>query len=83
MSPGPHPGGVEGSGLGGLQAHTGGGGIPACTEADPPPQLTATAAGGTHPNGMHSCYYVKFSVNGKSGRGSNCYLTIILKLYII
>ena len=30
-----------------------GGGIPACTETDP---LTATAAGGTHPTGMLSCY---------------------------
>ena len=70
---------VEGSGLGGLQAHTQGeversglrgspgphpgeppgphqGGSPACTEADTPhPQQTATAAGGTHPTGMHSC----------------------------
>ena len=30
-------------------------GIPACTEADPPGE-TATAAHGTHPTGMHSCY---------------------------
>ena len=30
------------------------GSIPACTEADPPGE-TATAAGGTHPTGMHSC----------------------------
>ena len=45
---------------GGLQAHTQGGspgshlggGIPACTESDP---STATAVGGTHPTGMHSC----------------------------
>ena len=29
--------------------------IPACTEADPPPQQTATAAGGMYPTGMHSC----------------------------
>ena len=29
------------------------GGIPACSETDPP--WTATAAGGTHPTGMHSC----------------------------
>ena len=28
--------------------------IPTCTEADIPPQM-ATAAGGTHPIGMHSC----------------------------
>ena len=51
-SPGPHPGGGGSPGphLGGLQVHTKGG-IPACTEADP---LKATAAGGTHPTGMHS-----------------------------
>ena len=29
------------------------GGVPACTEVDPP-QLMATAVGGTHPTGMHS-----------------------------
>ena len=70
--PAPHPGGSlrglaggvsrptpEGvsrptPGRGGLQAHTQGGCIPACTEADTPP--TATAAGSTHPTGMHSCY---------------------------
>ena len=53
---------VEGSGQGGLQAHTWGVSrptlrgvcIPACTEADPS-QQTAIAAGGTHPTGMHSC----------------------------
>ena len=39
-SPGPHPRGV---------------GIPACTEADTPCQQMVTAAGGTHPTGMHSC----------------------------
>ena len=40
--------------VGGHQAHTQGRMcIPACTDADPPP--TATAAGGTHPTGMHSC----------------------------
>ena len=44
-----------------LQAHTQGGCrptprgcIPACTEAHPPPQQTATAAGGTHPTVMYS-----------------------------
>ena len=31
-------------------------GIPACTEADPPAGETATAADGTHPTGMHSCF---------------------------
>ena len=30
--------------------------IPACTEADTPLQQTATAANGTHPTGMHSCF---------------------------
>ena len=34
----------------------GGVGIPACTEADTPPRETATAADGTHPTGMHSCF---------------------------
>ena len=43
-------------GLGGcLVPGWGGVGIPACTEADPPPGQTATAADGTHPTGMHSC----------------------------
>ena len=41
-----------------LSVHrAGGGGIPACTEADPS-QKTATAAGGTHPTGMHSGHLV-------------------------
>ena len=35
--------------------------IPACTEADPT-WLTATAAGGAHPTGMHSCSFCVFSV---------------------
>ena len=42
-SPGPHPGGSPGPHPGGC--------IPACSEADPP---MATAAGSTHPTGMHS-----------------------------
>ena len=69
--PGPHPGGklrglagvglqartqgeVDGSGLGGVSRPTPRGCVPAFTEADPPP--TATAAGGTHPTGMHSSF---------------------------
>ena len=67
-SPGPHlgvsrptPGGSPGPHLGGvLQAHTPGGCIPACTETDTPPQQTATAEGGTHPTGMHSCSWRYF-----------------------
>ena len=63
-SPGPHLGGLKPTPRG-FQAHTQGvlqahtqGGIPACTEADTPsPKKTANAAGGTHPTGMHSCYY--------------------------
>ena len=52
--PGPHPGGeVEGTGQGGIAGPHPEGCIPACTEADPTPM--ATAAGGTHPTGMHSC----------------------------
>ena len=62
---------IGGSGGRGVQAHTWGvvqaytwGGsrprpgkcIPACTEADTPsPQQMASAVGGTHPTGMHSC----------------------------
>ena len=49
-SPGPHQG---------VSRSTPGGCILACTEADPP-QLTATAAGGTHPTGIHSCFLVIF-----------------------
>ena len=69
--PGGRLGGLAGGG--GVQAHTQGGGvqaqgwcpgqgpgecIPACTEADTPLQQTATAAGGTHPTGMHSCLLI-------------------------
>ena len=45
---------VEGSGWGEVSRPTPRGCIPACTETDPPPPM-ATAAGGTHPTGMHSC----------------------------
>ena len=48
-----HTQGVSRSTWGGLQAHTREGCIPACIEADP---LTATAAGSTHPTGMHSTF---------------------------
>ena len=58
--PGPYPegklrgltweGGLKAYTKGGLQAH-----IPACIEANHL-WLTATAAGGTHPTGMHSCH---------------------------
>ena len=69
----PTPGGkIEGSGLGGLQAHSPGGvsrptpgGSPVphlggwvsqhALRKAPPPEQTATAAGGMHPTGMHSC----------------------------
>ena len=39
-------------------------GIPACTEADhpPTPQLMTTAAGGTHPTGMHSCVFMSIEL---------------------
>ena len=33
-------------------------GVPACTEADPPPQQTATVADVTYPTGMHSCFKI-------------------------
>ena len=64
-SPGPHPGGRLGGlagevprptprGVGGMVWATPVG-IPAYTEAEPPLQQMATAAGGTHPTAMHSC----------------------------
>ena len=46
---GPGPGEVRGSGWGGVQAHTQGG------VSQHALRQTATAAGGTHPTGMHSC----------------------------
>ena len=64
------PGGVQAHTQGGVgwvsrptpgdvQAQAQRGCIPTCTEADsPPPPQTATAAGGTHPTGMHSCHTV-------------------------
>ena len=56
-SPGPHPGGkLRGLAWGVSRPTPGGVCIPACTEADPPPQQMATAAGGTHPTGIHSCW---------------------------
>ena len=51
-------GGVEGDLARGVSRPTPGGSIPACTEADNPPM--ATAAGGTHPTAMHSCFVVNF-----------------------
>ena len=56
-SPGPHQEGVSTGGF-----FLGGSPGPHCTEADPP---TATAAGGTHPTGMHSClkYFLSLSEN--------------------
>ena len=53
-SPDPHLGESPGLHPRGVSRSTPRGCIPACTEADTP-HLTATAAGGTHPTGMHSC----------------------------
>ena len=61
----PTPSGeAEGSGQGvsrprprGVQAHTGGRAVyPRMHWGRPPPLWTATAAGSTHPTGMHSCF---------------------------
>ena len=73
--PGGSPGPLQGAGdlqahtWGDVQAHTGGvsrpkckGCIPACTEADPHSQQTATTVGGTHPTGMHSCLIIISSI---------------------
>ena len=46
--------GVQVQAQGGGGPRPGGVCIRACTEADTPPQQTSTAAGGTHPTGMHS-----------------------------
>ena len=58
----PRPRGeVEGSGQGGVQAHTWGcpgpgqGGVSQHALRQTPPQQTATVVGGTRPTGMHSC----------------------------
>ena len=49
-SPGPHPGGSPGPHLGGVSQHA----------LRQTPRLMATAAGGTHPTGMHSCFISRF-----------------------
>ena len=82
MSPGPHLGGrgVSGPTPKGVSRPTPGGCIPACTEADPHPpphtQLTATAAGGTHPTGMYSCF-LKFWKDFQSDI-YYCIITLVL-----
>ena len=53
----PNPGGSPGPHLEGLQAHTWGG-YPSMYWGRPP--QTATAAGGKHPTGMHSCFTVRW-----------------------
>ena len=64
----PGPGGCPFPILGGVQTQAWGVSkprpgrcIPACTEADTP-QRTATAANGTHPAGMHSCYVTELVI---------------------
>ena len=57
-SPGPHPGGKLGGlawGVGGSRPTPGGWGVSQDALRQIPPQQTATAVGGTHPTGMHSC----------------------------
>ena len=56
----PGPGGL--SAPGGVVPGPRGVGVPACTEADPAPRETATAADGTHPTGMHSCFEKYFAI---------------------
>ena len=56
--PGPGLGSVQAQARGGVQAQAQGVCIPAGTEADTPQQMT-TAAGGTHPTGMHSCLHLR------------------------
>ena len=52
--PGPHPGGSRSTPRWGVQVQAQKGGVSQHGEADPPQQM-ATAAGGVHPTGMHSC----------------------------
>ena len=47
---------VKGSGRGGVGPHPGGWGGVSQHVPRQTPQQTATAAGGTHPTGMHSCF---------------------------
>ena len=54
----PRPRGEVGGSGRGEGSRPEGGCIQACTEADTP-QQTATAAEGTHPTGMHSCFHLK------------------------
>ena len=63
--PDPHPGGLQAQPCG-VSRPTQGWmvGIPACTVESTPLQQTATAAGGMHPTGMHSCSHFNFE-NGK------------------
>ena len=68
---------VQGSGLGGLQAHTWGvsrhklgGGVSQHALRQTPPQQTATAADGTHPTGTHSCFRQKFMMFLQSVKGN-------------
>ena len=49
-------GGIGGSVQGDIQAHTQEGCVSQHVLRQIPPQLTATATGGTHPTGMHSCF---------------------------
>ena len=58
VSPGPHPGISRPTHEGSPGPHPGE--IPACTVADTP-QQTGTAAGSTHPTGMHSCLFMGFN----------------------
>ena len=59
VSPGPHPRGkLKGLARGDLQAHTllQGGPLQGGSTPEGRPPMTATAGGGTHPTGMHSCH---------------------------
>ena len=63
-SPGPHPGGFQAQTWGGSRPTPGGvfrptpRGVYPSMHIGRPPWLTATAVGGTHPTGMHSCFFM-------------------------
>ena len=71
--------GLQAHTQGGFQAHTRGGGILACSEAYP--VWMATAMGGTHPTGMHSCFLEGFSAYHSIGATAPCRKSTYLWLF--
>ena len=62
-------------------AWSGGVGIPACTEADPPGE-TAIAADGMHPTGMHSCFPSFITSNDRSFDRSSTWTLFTMVFFV-